>query len=1430
RLMGLRRSWTWLVHYVCFMLTWTLSCVLVLALMTLVEGSQGVPFVYLANPMLVFVAMMLFASAYVLFGMLISLFFDKSSLAVAFGLLLWSATLVVPFLAWHWNNRTLTAYLGLSRWVKLATLRLNLRPKMPVSERKFDWPMIYKYALLKDNVLPFEIILVMGSMSGLFGFLIWYLEMVLPWTATIPEPLHFPFKASYWNVAEEEIKLPASHESIPDESQDNFEEEPRHLLLVVEALNISKVRPSYQTRNRKHAVDHLTLRLYHGQILVLLGHNGAGKTTLVNMLTGMLRPTSGTAIIEGFDLTKDLEDALVNVRLCPQKNLLYEQMTVYEHLFFFAAIQKVSRDVIVDQIDALVNVLRLGSFLTSFPRTLPAALKRKLCIALAIIADPKILVLDEPTAGLDPQSRHDVWELLQKARRSCTILLTTHNMEEADVLGDRIAIIAEGSIRCCGSPTFLKRKLGTGYHLKIRKRPKRCDVPGIISVVQSYVPTAHVVTDTPKDLRLAMGVTSSEGFPFVFCLPSKVLERLRSKMGILSVSVSVTTMEDVYWSVYFGVFVCAGLYFVVRFLQSMLLRIIKRPIFESVCTEIMGSESYGNGAGAVDLVTLRSLCKRRVSHVSTASRTKALMRKRLQYTRKQWKILLVGIVVPALIIFTFSALCIASASHRIDIEFKMKPVYKYDLKSMFGGGTLTVMSADESTFSMAHDVYQPLLQHHLSQVSAVRDVTDHVLELGNSNLNAYLHCLTGASFRKDTPGPAGDSKFVVTAWHNGEAYHTAAIALNLVHTALLRSLSDDKTASITLRVRPQRRLEESARQALTGSFALRAVVERTIAFSMAMALMISAFGPFPVADRVSKSKHLQLMTGLTGKVYWMANFLFDYIIYSLAVFCFVVVNVFFYSEYTVTMIGPMVFILAAYGLCIIPMTYLLSFVTHSPANCFSLVLIVCFFGSETLTFTTVAFIALPPTDLTPDASGWSYVPSLRPLLTVHPSFSLVLAFIRTMEAGRQSRICSRSESLDPARALFWSQKSVYRLLSSLASYSGQNLQPALLFAVLLMYRDSGSYGRFRTFLRAKVHRRRIWPQPQQDEDLVREETHVRSLIASHELRDEVLAVLELSKFRKGLAVNAATFCVRQGEIFGILGVNGAGKTTLFRMLTGDLTTDRGRALLKTSHGLSSIRADIKQWQSSAGYCPQHDGFLEQLSGWDMLALFARLRGVPERIVPEVVRKFSCLVDLESIVNDPIDTYSSGCRRKLSIGLAIIGMPPVVFLDEPTTGVDVVSRKKLWSSLKSLQATASMAIVLSSHSMDEVDFLCDRVTIMIDGEFQCLGTIAHLKAKYAQGYTMCVKTHVEYKDDLDYTNKLLRTIVNTFPETKLRESYECYLEYHMADIGLPWSELFAMAETVKQKLNLLELLLSNTTLDQIYVALAKKEGARRPAAD
>ncbi|XP_077548586.1 phospholipid-transporting ATPase ABCA3-like [Haemaphysalis longicornis] len=112
--------------------------------------------------------------------------------------------------------------------------------------------------------------------------------------------------------------------------------------------------------------------------------------------------------------------------------------------------------------------------------------------------------------------------------------------------------------------------------------------------------------------------------------------------------------------------------------------------------------------------------------------------------------------------------------------------------------------------------------------------------------------------------------------------------------------------------------------------------------------------------------------------------------------------------------------------------------------------------------------------------------------------------------------------------------------------------------------------------------------------------------------------------------------------------------------------------------------------------------------------------------------------------------------------------------------------------------------------------------MIDGELQCLGSLAHLQEKFAQGFTVTVKTHVEYKGDEEYRAKLLRAIRETFPDSKLQQSYEGFLEYHMADMGLPWSQLFELAEALKRKLNLLEFLISDTTLDHVYEALGRKE--------
>lgn len=189
------------------------------------------------------------------------------------------------------------------------------------------------------------------------------------------------------------------------------------------------------------------------------------------------------------------------------------------------------------------------------------------------------------------------------------------------------------------------------------------------------------------------------------------------------------------------------------------------------------------------------------------------------------------------------------------------------------------------------------------------------------------------------------------------------------------------------------------------------------------------------------------------------------------------------------------------------------------------------------------------------------------------------------------------------------------------------------------------------------------------------------------------------RYRRRFVVNGVSLSVRDAEVFGLLGVHGAGKSTLLRMLTTEVPADRGRALLRTPSGPLALRAGggaSKRWQTALGYCPQNDAFIEQMSGSELLSLFARLRGVQASRVPRVVLDFARLVGVEALLANPVESYSGGHRRRLSVAVALIGLPPLVLLDEPTAGVDVVWRKKIWAMIKQLQQVSRISVLVSTH--------------------------------------------------------------------------------------------------------------------------------------
>ncbi|NXO63339.1 ABCA1 protein, partial [Phainopepla nitens] len=241
------------------------------------------------------------------------------------------------------------------------------------------------------------------------------------------------------------------------------------------------------------AVDGLTLNFYEGQITSFLGHNGAGKTTTMSILTGLFPPTSGTAFILGKDIRSELSIIRQNLGVCPQHNVLFDFSTGSPQSAFF------QRAYYPPCYKYCCSAHLCISLNTSFFLCLAGGMQRKLSVALAFVGGSKVVILDEPTAGVDPYSRRGIWELLLKYRQGRTIILSTHHMDEADILGDRIAIISHGKLCCVGSSLFLKNQLGTGYYLTLVKK----DVDSSLSSCRnssstvSYLKKVQLAFSTP---------------------------------------------------------------------------------------------------------------------------------------------------------------------------------------------------------------------------------------------------------------------------------------------------------------------------------------------------------------------------------------------------------------------------------------------------------------------------------------------------------------------------------------------------------------------------------------------------------------------------------------------------------------------------------------------------------------------------------------------------------------------------------------------------------------------------------------------------------------------------------------------------------------------------------------------------------------------
>ena len=207
------------------------------------------------------------------------------------------------------------------------------------------------------------------------------------------------------------------------------------------------------------AVNHISFEVREGEIFGFLGANGAGKTTAIKMMSGLLQPTSGTALIAGYDVRTQSKLIKRNIGYMSQRFSLYNDLTVFENMQLFGTIYKIPRRELKERIHASLKELDMDQHANTLVEAIPLGWKQKLAFATAILHRPKIVFLDEPTSGVDPIVRREFWKLIyDTASTGVTILVTTHYMDEAEYC-NRISIMAEGELKLIGTPDELKRKM-----------------------------------------------------------------------------------------------------------------------------------------------------------------------------------------------------------------------------------------------------------------------------------------------------------------------------------------------------------------------------------------------------------------------------------------------------------------------------------------------------------------------------------------------------------------------------------------------------------------------------------------------------------------------------------------------------------------------------------------------------------------------------------------------------------------------------------------------------------------------------------------------------------------------------------------------------------------------------------------------------------
>ncbi|XP_053684912.1 phospholipid-transporting ATPase ABCA3-like [Sabethes cyaneus] len=1306
------------------------------------------------------------------FSFMLSTFFSKANAGGAVAAVIWFLAFA-PYTVMDQDYNRLTAADKLAASLLLNSgIGFGLR-LIAVYEGLMigmQWSSLFHESEI-DNINLGSIMLILLANAVIYMLIALYVEKVFPGDFGLAEPWYFPFSRRYW-CGDVQKKEAANQDPIAPNP--NIEPEPKGRAARIEIRELRKVYS-----NKKVAVEGLSFNMFEGHITALLGHNGAGKTTTMSMLTGMIRPSSGTAIVWGYDIRYDMRKIRKSLGYCPQHNILFDRLTVKEHLYFYGRLKGLSKTQVQYEIDRYIKALELIDKTNVRAASLSGGMQRKLCVGIALCAGSKVVLCDEPTSGMDPAARRALWDLLiaEKSRR--TMILSTHFMDEADMLGDRIAIMADGKLKAVGSSFFLKKKFGVGYRL-ICVKSQECDVDEVTELLRKYIPGLVVESNIGTELSYLLEEENAAHF-------QPMLEELESnvqRLHVLDFGISLTTLEEVFMKV-----------------GSDNATISDAVSVSSIATASTDLES-NSSVGDYNLLEgfQLFLCQ-----------MKALFLKKVYQTYRNWFLYIIQIGIPILFVAVTIAVVRAWVGSR-------------DMPSRF----LTIMNHNPSVTLVQTDPHersemtQSILNNYLyhfefAQGLVVDLVYDFIVRVflnhAESNLiEVNRHFIIGATIHDDN----------CTAWFNNEALHSPAISLSVLHNALLRTFTQSNTFRIDVTNHPLPYTDETRLQMSRAHNNLGFQLAYNTGFGMAF--VSGFFVIFYIRERVTKAKLLQLVSGVNRFFYWLTGFLWDYFIFAI-VCLFIIATIAVFQEpgfSTGAELFRMYSIFLFIGLPALPLAYITTLYYAVPPAAFIRVS-VAFIVTGTALF---IFVFLLGTDM---FQLNELSETLSTVFLIFPHFTLCDAIVSLSRMSVTINMCEseRPPGVTPLPICYedlhfyqWDRPGIgrhlYYSLFMTAIYFG--LLFLLDFKVLKVLVQKTREWHYRGKHKLQTDRNEI------DSDVLAEKLRIEKMTEAERTETNLVAHQMTKYYNRFLAVNQLSVGIKSYECFGLLGANGAGKTTTFKMLSGDETISFGNAWIKGN----SLKSHLKKVHKHIGYCPQFDALIEDLTGRETLKLFSLLRGVPGDKIPEITNFLAREFGFARHLDKQVKAYSGGNKRKLSTALALLGNPSVVYLDEPTSGMDPGAKRNLWNGVCRVRDSGK-TIVLTSHSMEECEALCTRLAIMVNGEFKCIGSTQHLKNKFSQGFVLIIKAakvdsiekaRAAEESDAPDLQRIKDFILTQFPDSELKEEYQDLLTYYIRSQHMKWSQIFGIMESCKRTLNVEDYSIGQTSLEQVFLSFTK----------